>query len=132
MELDGTICQHTGILVNFWVNDMTLSSARSTLPPNINMNFIGVKKGEDGKEVEVILHRFSSGNALQDSIVNGGSWTNRNIGKWQQLMYTFSVPESLVGYENIIWKYKTTPFTLTVRTTPSMVCVSTAPSPRST
>ena len=73
MELDGTICQHTGILVNFWVNDMTLSSARSTLPPNINMNFIGVKKGEDGKEVEVILHRFSSGNALQDSIVNGGS-----------------------------------------------------------
>ena len=99
MELDGTICQHTGILVNFWVNDMTLSSARSTLPPNINMNFIGVKKGEDGKEVEVILHRFSSGNALQDSIVNGGSWTNRNIGKWQQLMYTFSVPESLVGYE---------------------------------
>ena len=58
MELDGTICQHTGILVNFWVNDMTLSSARSTLPPNINMNFIGRRRGRMVKRLKSFLHRF--------------------------------------------------------------------------
>ncbi len=106
MELDGDICQHTGILVNFWVNDMTTTFYGNEynaypLPPNINMNFIGVKKGEDGKEVEVVLHRFSSGNAKTSytgDLINGKP-INVNIGKWQQLMYTFSVPESLVGYD---------------------------------
>ena len=67
IKLDGIVCSHTGILVNFWVNDMTTranetstgSKAGKPIPPNININFIGRKNGAD-----VILHRFTSGDAL--------------------------------------------------------------------
>ena len=99
IPLDGNICAHTGILVNFWVNDMT--TWRDTplegkpLPPNVNMNFIGLKA--DG--TEVVLHRFTSGDALTDySATSDGNPANKNIGKWQQLMYSFSLPQSLDGY----------------------------------
>lgn len=51
IKLDGIVCSHTGILVNFWVNDMTTranetstgSKAGKPIPPNININFIGRK-----------------------------------------------------------------------------------------
>lgn len=133
IKLDGEVCQHTSLLVNFWVNDMTTCEYKGTdgpLPPNINLLFIGEKK--DG--TEVVLHRFTSGDVLtsytgESSMKNPA---NVNIGKWQQLMYTFSVSQRLQVMETIIWKYKTTRSMLAVRTTPSMVCVSTAPSPRST
>lgn len=99
IPLDGNICAHTGILVNFWVNDMT--TWRDTplegkpLPPNVNMNFIGLKA--DG--TEVVLHRFTSGDALTDySATSGGNPANKNIGKWQQLMYSFSLSQSLDDY----------------------------------
>lgn len=43
IPLDGNICAHTGILVNFWVNDMTTwkdtQAEGKPLPPNVNMNF---------------------------------------------------------------------------------------------
>lgn len=99
IPLDGNICAHTGILVNFWVNDMT--TWRDTpregkpLPPNVNMNFIGLKA--DG--TEVVLHRFTSGDALTDySATSDGNPANKNIGKWQQLMYSFSLSQSLDDY----------------------------------
>lgn len=101
IKLDGEVCQHTSLLVNFWVNDMTTCEYKGTdgpLPPNINLLFIGEKK--DG--TEVVLHRFTSGDVLtsytgESSMKNPA---NVNIGKWQQLMYTFSVSQSLAGYGN--------------------------------
>lgn len=96
IKLDGIVCSHTGILVNFWVNDMTTraneintgSKAGKPIPPNININFIGRKNGAD-----VILHRFTSGDALTNYTMREayqGYETNEYIGKWQQLMYSFS------------------------------------------
>lgn len=81
----GTICANTGLLVNFWVNDMT-SKGAVNLPPNINMFFIGRK--EDGKED--ILHRFTSGDAI-----DGDSC----LGEWQQLVYTFSLVQNISVYK---------------------------------
>lgn len=99
IKLDGIVCCHTGILVNFWVNDMTTranetstgSKAGKPIPPNININFIGRKNGAD-----VILHRFTSGDALTNYTMREayqGYETNEYIGKWQQLMYSFSFSE---------------------------------------
>ena len=99
IKLDGIVCSHTGILVNFRVNDMTTranetstgSKAGKPIPPNININFIGRKNGAD-----VILHRFTSGDALTNYTMREayqGYETNEYIGKWQQLMYSFSFSE---------------------------------------
>lgn len=99
IKLDGIVCSHTGILVNFWINDMTTranetstgSKAGKPIPPNININFIGRKNGAD-----VILHRFTSGDALTNYTMREayqGYETNEYIGKWQQLMYSFSFSE---------------------------------------
>lgn len=99
IKLDGIVCSHTGILVNFWVNDMTTranetstgSKTGKPIPPNININFIGRKNGAD-----VILHRFTSGDALTNYTMREayqGYETNEYIGKWQQLMYSFSFSE---------------------------------------
>lgn len=118
IKLDGTMCAHTGILVNFWVNDMTTranethsgSRGGKPLPPNINMNFIG----RDSLGNDVVLHRFTSGDALtyysmKDSYdVKAGDTsdkqphsyeTNEYIGKWQQLAYSFSLSENLSNYK---------------------------------
>lgn len=94
IKLDGEVCRNTGLLVNFWVNDMTTTPKGSNgpLPPNINMLFIG-KNSETG--LETVLHRFTSGDALTN-YVNGN---NQNIAKWQQLMYTFTLPQSLDNYD---------------------------------
>lgn len=116
IKLDGTICAHTGILVNFWVNDMTTranetntgSQGGKPLPPNINMNFIGrTSTGE-----EVVLHRFTSGDALTmytyknpykaTNTHTGREYTyetNEFIGKWQQLAYMFNLTENLNKYD---------------------------------
>lgn len=100
IKLDGEVCRNTGLLVNFWVNDMTTWQDTETngrpLPPNINMLFIG--KDADGKET--VLHRFTSGDALTDYTAKSGERpANKNIGKWQQLMYTFTLPQSLDVYK---------------------------------
>lgn len=98
IKLDGEVCRNTGLLVNFWVNDMTTmpKGANGPLPPNINMLFIG--KDADGKET--VLHRFTSGDALTDYTAKyNGNPANKNIGKWQQLMYTFTLPQSLDNYD---------------------------------
>lgn len=118
IKLDGIMCAHTGILVNFWVNDMTTradethsgSRAGKPLPPNINMNFIG----RDSQGNDVVLHRFTSGDALTNysdkdpynvkaddtSDKQDHSYkTNEYIGKWQQLAYSFSLSENLSNYK---------------------------------
>lgn len=100
IKLDGEVCQYTELLVNFWVNDMTTwwdtEDNGRPLPPNINMFLIG--KDADGKET--ILHRFTSGNALTDyTATYKGRPANKNIGKWQQLMYTFTSFQSFDSYE---------------------------------
>lgn len=81
----GTICANTGLLVNFWVNDMT-GKGTANLPPNINMFFIGRK--EDGKED--ILHRFTSGDAIDGDDC---------LGEWQQLVYTFTLVQNISVYK---------------------------------
>ena len=57
-----------------------------------------IGKDADGKET--ILHRFTSGNALTDyTATYKGRPANKNIGKWQQLMYTFTSFQSFDSYE---------------------------------
>lgn len=71
------------------------------LPPNININFIG----RDNQGNDVVLHRFTSGDALTyyslKAPYKSGNYTyetNEYIGKWQQLMYAFTLSESLTDY----------------------------------
>ena len=94
LKLDGTLCAGTELIVNAWVNDMTTAndhaSSGKPLPPNININFIGI----DSKGQEVILHRFTSGDALTNYNESYGGVANKlnsYIGKWQQLCYSFTV-----------------------------------------
>lgn len=92
LKLDDVICQYTELTVTAWVNDMTTwneTNDGKPLPPNININFIG-KTGDK----EVVLHRFTSGDALTDySDTHDGKSANKNVGKWQQLCYSFSISE---------------------------------------
>ena len=92
LKLDDVICQYTELTVTAWVNDMTTwneTNDGKPLPPNININFIG-KTGDK----EVVLHRFTSGDALTDySDKYEGKSANKNVGKWQQLCYSFSISE---------------------------------------
>ena len=92
LKLDDVICQYTELTVTAWVNDMTTwneTNDGKPLPPNININFIG-KTGDK----EVVLHRFTSGDALTDySDIYEGKSANKNVGKWQQLCYSFSISE---------------------------------------
>lgn len=106
IKLDGEVCRNTGLLVNFWVNDMTTWEDKADdgrpLPPNINMLFIG-KNSETG--LETVLHRFTSGDALTDYTAEPDKRpTNKNIGKWQQLMYTFTLSQSLDNYDEYYLK----------------------------
>ena len=98
LELDNVICQYTELTVTAWVNDMTTwneTNEGKPLPPNININFIG-EKGDE----EIVLHRFTSGDALTDySETYDGKEANKNVGEWQQLCYTFSISSDQTGYE---------------------------------
>lgn len=83
------VCQYTELLVTAWVNDMTTwngdKGSGKPLPPNININFIGQNEGEN----PVVLHRFTSGDALTDySATYDDRPANKNVGKWQQVCYT--------------------------------------------
>ena len=99
LELSDEICQYTELTVTAWVNDMTTwneTSQGKPLPPNININFIG--KTSDDKEI--VLHRFTSGDALTEySATYNNLPANKNVGKWQQLCYTFSISSDQTGYE---------------------------------
>ena len=99
LELDNVICQYTELTVTAWVNDMTTwneTNEGKPLPPNININFIGETKGGE----EIVLHRFTSGDALTDySETYKEKEANKNVGEWQQLCYTFSISSDQTGYE---------------------------------
>ena len=106
LELSDEICQYTELTVTAWVNDMTTWEEQSVkgrpLPPNININFIG--KTASGEEI--VLHRFTSGDALTDytgTYYNSSDKknypANNNVGKWQQLCYTFSISSDQTGYK---------------------------------
>lgn len=101
------ICPNTELTVTAWVADMTRAlyvdniqekNEYKPLPPNINLIFKGVK--DDGREV--VLHRFTSCDALVDykegaGIKSDGSITiaNVNLMKWQQLCYKFVVDKNI-------------------------------------
>ena len=75
------VCQYTELLVTAWVNDMTTwngdKGSGKPLPPNININFIGQNEGEN----PVVLHRFTSGDALTDySATYDDRPANKNVG----------------------------------------------------
>lgn len=59
IKLDGEVCQHTSLLVNFWVNDMTTCEYKGTdgpLPPNINLLLLERRKM--GRKLSyTVLHR---------------------------------------------------------------------------
>ena len=106
MRIDGVIMEYVNIQRNIHapliarikiLSNLDIAERRlpQDLPPNVNMNFIGLKA--DG--TEVVLHRFTSGDALTDyTSTSEGRPANNNIGKWQQLMYSFSLSQSLDDY----------------------------------
>ncbi|WP_455624209.1 T9SS type A sorting domain-containing protein [Parabacteroides sp.] len=103
IELEEEVCQYTELLVTAWVNDMTTwgdvpSNGGKPLPPNININFIGQNKGGN----PVVLHRFTSGDALTDysGIYKTENDANVNVGKWQQVCYTLAINSTESKYDH--------------------------------
>lgn len=96
------ICSDTEITVTAWLADMTRPGYSSNnvtgnvlpLAPNLNLIF----KAKDGDGKEVILHRFTSGDALTDYGKSGDF--NTYLMQWQQLCYSFVIDKSLDGYTN--------------------------------
>ena len=87
VPIDGMLCGYTELVVTAWVADMTRPSpATSTgykpLPPNINLILKGTYQNE-----EVVLHRFTSG----DAKVKYDNNVNQNLMKWQQLCYRITL-----------------------------------------
>ena len=78
----------------------------------------------------MILHRFTSGDALTNYTMREayqGYETNEYIGKWQQLMYSFSFSERSNDFDEYYLEVQNNAIHHMVRTTPSMVCVFIAP-----
>ena len=87
VPIDGLLCGYTELVVTAWVADMTRPSpATSTgykpLSPNINLILKGTYQNE-----EVVLHRFTSG----DAKVKYDNNVNQNLMKWQQLCYRITL-----------------------------------------
>ncbi|WP_298550071.1 T9SS type A sorting domain-containing protein [uncultured Parabacteroides sp.] len=98
------ICPNTELTVTAWIADMTRPRTSSIggisynpLAPNVNLIF----KGFNAERKEVILHQFTSCDALVDygnvSEDLSGNITNEhnnsNLFKWQQLCYSFVVDD---------------------------------------
>ncbi|MRX90894.1 T9SS type A sorting domain-containing protein [Parabacteroides goldsteinii] len=97
VPINGTLCLNTEIIVTAWLADMTRANwvgggKDYPLAPNLNIFF----KGKNGKE-EVVLHRFTTGDALVNYSENGKPVSvgtpkyNSYLMKWQQLYYSFVV-----------------------------------------
>ncbi|WP_456088363.1 T9SS type A sorting domain-containing protein [Parabacteroides sp.] len=116
IPIDGTICFNTEITVTAWLADMTRASlvdktevnrGKYPLAPNINIYLIGKNKDEE----DVVIHRFTSGDALVDyseTTANSDYFDkdgttkakrNKNLMQWQQLYYSFVLQHN-VEYEN--------------------------------
>ena len=100
----GDICPNTELTVTAWVADMTRAKVAeinktnyNPLAPNINLIF----KGINAKREEVVLHQFTSCDALVDygkvtkdaqgNTVNDHN--NYNLMQWQQLCYSFVIDD---------------------------------------
>lgn len=98
------ICPNTELTVTAWVADMTRANTATVngkqynpLAPNINLIFKGINAGKE----EVVLHRFTSCDALVDygttNVDNNGNTSNTknnsNLMQWQQLCYSFVVDD---------------------------------------
>lgn len=103
------ICPNTELTVTAWVADMTRAlyvdkdHKNKPLAPNINLLFKGVKHDK----TEVVLHRFTSCDALTNyqegaGTGDGGSdqLANINLMQWQQLCYKFVVNQNISDIES--------------------------------
>ena len=97
IPIEGTLCGNTELTVTAWIADMTRpceNGGRYPLPPNVNL----ILKGKKADETEeVVLHQFTSGDALTNySAAGSGSVhtdtkVNSNLMKWQQLCYRVTI-----------------------------------------
>ncbi|WP_148477433.1 T9SS type A sorting domain-containing protein [Parabacteroides johnsonii] len=103
------ICPNTELVVTAWIADMTRAlyvdkdHPNTPLAPNINLIFKGIKHDK----TEVILHRFTSCDALtnyQAGAGTGSGGTNQtaniNLMWWQQLCYKFVVDKDISDVES--------------------------------
>lgn len=95
VDIDGTLCGYTELVVTAWLADMTRANSlnnRFPLAPNINL----ILKGDDIYGKEVVLHRFTSGDA-QTKYEDG---VNQNLMEWQQLCYRIRLTSDVENYTN--------------------------------
>ena len=102
VPIKGTLCGYTELVVTAWLADMTrplyVSGATSGLPlaPNINL----ILKGTDPKTgEEVVLHYFTSGDAITD-YGSSNNKPNKHLMKWQQLCYRIVLPAEIDQYRD--------------------------------
>lgn len=97
IPITGTLCGNTELTVTAWIADMTRPcelNGRYPLPPNVNLILKG-KKSDN--EPEVVLHQFTSGDALTNYKDAGSGSThsntlvNTNLMQWQQLCYRITI-----------------------------------------
>lgn len=111
IPIEGTICSNTELTVTGWLADMTrpgcdIYAEGNPLPlaPNLNIILKGMKREE-----EVIIHRFTTGDALTDYQENNLNHPeaykvnektrnkfNMNLMQWQQFHYKFIVSEEMI------------------------------------
>lgn len=98
VNIDGTLCGYTELVVTAWVSDMTRpkftsGGTKHPLAPNINL----ILKGYDVNNNEVVLHRFTSGDAITSYSNNG---CNIHLMEWQQLCYRITLTADVEQYSN--------------------------------
>ncbi|MDY4756521.1 MAG: hypothetical protein SO287_02845 [Parabacteroides sp.] len=103
IPIDGTLCGNTELTVTAWIADMTRpceNGDRYPLPPNVNL----ILKGKSDKGTEMVLHQFTSGDALTNYSTDGSGSAHTNtkvnsyLMKWQQLCYRITIDsEKLQG-----------------------------------
>ena len=97
VKINGTLCGYTELIVTAWLSDMTRAYAASNgnfpLAPNINLILKGTRNKGDDNEEEVILHRFTSG----DAKVNYEAGINQNLMQWQQLCYKININDEAIS-----------------------------------
>lgn len=112
VPIDGTICDNTELTVTGWLADMTRPGCDIWTPglplplaPNLNV----ILKGKNAQGEDVVLHRFTTGDALTNYSINELNYKNSqadrepnnpnrtkfnlNLMQWQQFHYKFVVPK---------------------------------------
>lgn len=110
MPINGTLCANTELTVTGWLADMTRPGCNSEdskalpLAPNLNV----LLKGVNAKNEEILIHWFTTGDALTDYRTSASSTApkadittlagrtnafNINLMQWQQFHYKFVIPE---------------------------------------